>query len=129
MPYFAWFGVLGMVLLYAAGIAILAAKRKNKPKPRRYHQVLGTGAAVSLTVHAVWANLEHVGQAIPIVGWVGLAALGLIFFGYGAASRAKKKRDKKWSELHWKVELAALVVASIHGAWFIWRIIQSKHTA
>ncbi len=84
MPYFAWFGILGLVLLYAAAIVMFLVKQKNMIKLRRYHSVLGRGAAISLTVHAVWANLSHVGQAIPLLGWVGLLAIAAVYFGYYA---------------------------------------------
>lgn len=123
MPHFAWFGILGLVLLYAAGIVMLLAKRKNMPKLRRYHPTLGTGAAVSLTLHAVWANLHHVGRCIPLFGWIGLLALAGILFGYYAINRAKKTWDKQWSELHWKVQLASTAIATIHAVWFILRIL------
>lgn len=123
MPYFAWFGILGLVLLYAAAIVMFLVKQKNMIKLRRYHSVLGRGAAISLTVHAVWANLSHVGQAIPLLGWVGLLAIAAVYFGYYAILRAKKTGDKKWSQLHWQVMLGSLLVATIHAAWYIYRIL------
>lgn len=123
MPYFAWFGILGLVLLYAAAIVMFLVKQKNMIKLRRYHSVLGRGAAISLTVHAVWANLSHVGQAIPLLGWVGLLAIAAVYFGYYAILRAKKTGDKKWSQLHWQVMLGSSLVATIHAAWYIYRIL------
>jgi hypothetical protein len=123
MPYFAWFGILGLVLLYAAAIVMFLVKQKNMIKLRRYHSVLGRGAAISLTVHAVWANLSHVGQAIPLLGWVGLLAIAAVYFGYYAILRAKKTGDKKWSQLHWQVMFGSLLVATIHAAWYIYRIL------
>ncbi|NLM53710.1 MAG: hypothetical protein GX195_02125 [Firmicutes bacterium] len=123
MPHFVWFGILGLVLLYAAGIITFLVKRKNIVKFRRYHPVLGTGGAVSLTIHAVWANLDHAGHSIPPVGWIGLVAIAAVFFGYYAAEKAGKARDKKWGAIHWKVQLAALVIATCHAAWFMARIL------
>ena len=38
-------------------------------------------------------------------------------------NRAKKVRDRKWTELHWKVGLASVVVATAHGAWFALKIL------
>jgi hypothetical protein len=123
VPYFVWFGILGLLLLYAAGIVMFLVKKKAMVKLRRHHEILGTGAAVSLTVHGVWANLDHAGHAMPLFGWVGILALAGVFFGYYAMNRAKKVRDRKWTEFHWKVGLASVVVATAHGAWFALRIL------
>lgn len=123
MPYFVWFGILGLILLYAAGITILLAKYKDMPHLRRHHPILGRAAAIVLTVHAIWANLNHRGHTLPLFGWVGLLAIAGIFFGYYAAILARKTRDKKWSDIHWKVQVASTIVATLHAGWFIYRII------
>ena len=122
MPYFAWFGSLGLVLLYAALTTVLLAKYKDMPNVRRHH-LLGRAAAIVLTVHAIWANLNHRGHALPLFGWVGLLAIAGIFFGYYAALLVKKTRDKKWSDMHWKVQVASTVIATLHAGWFSYRIL------
>lgn len=123
MPHFVWFGILGLVLLYAAGIVMFLAKKKNKVQLRRYHPLLGSGGAISLAVHAVWANVSHFGHSIPLLGWVGLVAVAGVLFGYYAISRATKTGDKKWRQIHWQVELGALVLATFHAIWFLIRIL------
>lgn len=123
MPNFAWFGILGLALLYAAGVVMFLAKRKNVIHLRRYHPLLGSAGALSLAAHAVWVNLTHLGQSRPLLGWVGLVAIAGVLFGYYAISRAKKKVDRKWRKIHWQVELGALVLATIHGISFLIRIL------
>ena len=71
-------------------------------------------------VHGVWANLDPQGMPLFLDG-VGILARG---FSLGTMmNRAKKVRDRKWTELHWKVGLASVVVATAHGAWFALRIL------
>ena len=50
MPYFVWFGVLGLLLLYAAGITMLLAKQRGKVQLRRYHPLLGSGQPFLLSM-------------------------------------------------------------------------------
>lgn len=123
MPNFVWFGILGLILLYAAAIIMFLAKQKNKVQLRRYHPMLGSGAAVSLVIHAVWANLAHLGHPLPLLGWVGLVAVAGVLFGYYAISCANKTGDKKWRQIHWQVELGALSLATFHAIWFLTRIL------
>ena len=52
MPYFAWFGILGLVLLYAAAIVMFLVKQKNMIAPALSLSAWQR-AAISLTVHAV----------------------------------------------------------------------------
>ena len=78
---------------------------------------------MSLTVHGVWANLDH-GHAMPLLDGLGFWPAGG-FFGYYAMNRAKKVRDRKWTELHWKVGLASVVVATA-GAWFALRFLEGE---
>ena len=42
--------------------------KKSQVKLRRHHEILGTGAAVSLTVHG-WANL--ITRGMPCLFWMG----------------------------------------------------------
>ena len=79
MPYFVWFGVLGLLLLYAAGITMFLAKRKNMPHLRRHHSV-GQGGAFSLAVHAVLV-LDHMGRSIPLLGGLGWLPFSECFSG------------------------------------------------
>lgn len=125
MPHFVWFGIFGLLLLYAAGIVMFLAKQKNQVHLRRYHPLLGGVGAISLAVHAVWANVRHLGHTFPLMGWVGLLAIALVFFGYYAMARARKTKDKKWRQIHWQVELGALIIATSHALWFITRILRS----
>ncbi len=125
MPYFVWFGILGVLLLYAAGIVMFLVRQKNQVHLRRYHPLLGGVGATSLAVHAVWANVLHLGHPFPLMGWVGLIAIAGVGFGYYAISRAKKTKDKKWRQLHWQVGSGALIIATSHALWFITRILGS----
>ncbi len=115
MPHFGWFGILGLILLYAAAIVMFLAKQKNKVHLRRYHPLLGSAAAISLAIHAVWTNILHLGQSHPLMGWLGLIAIAGVYFGYYAISKAQKTKDKKWRHTHWQVELGALIVATFHA--------------
>ncbi|MCK9525484.1 MAG: hypothetical protein M0R49_06105 [Limnochordia bacterium] len=123
MPHFVWLGILGLLLLYAAAVVMFLAKQKNQVHLRRYHPWLGSGAALSLAGHAIWVNLSHLGQALPLMGWIGLLAIAGVYFGYYAISRAKKAKDKTWRQIHWRVELVALILATFHALWFITRIL------
>lgn len=123
MPNFVWFGILGLILLWAAGIVMLLVKQRNMVHLRSYHPLLGSIAAISLAVHAVWANLTHLGHSMPLFGWVGLVAVGGVLFGYFAISRARKTGDPAWRQVHVLVELASLVLATAHAFWFITRIL------
>ncbi|HHT42057.1 MAG TPA: hypothetical protein GX014_01455 [Firmicutes bacterium] len=125
MPYFVWFGVLGLLLLYAAGITMFLAKRKNMPHLRRHHSLLGKGAAFSLAVHAVWANLDHMGRSVPLLGWIGLAAIFGVFLGYCAILRTQRVGGRKWSRLHWQIQLLSMVIATVHAAWMIVRVLSA----
>jgi hypothetical protein len=122
VPNFAWFGILGLALLYAAGVVMFLAKQKNMIHLRRYHPLLGSAGALSLAAHAVWVNLTHFGQSRPLLGWVGLVAIAGVLFGYYAISRARKTADRKWRKIHWQVERGALVLATVHGISFLIRI-------
>jgi len=123
VPYFVWFGVLGLLLLYAAGITMLLAKQRGKVQLRRYHPLLGSGAALSLAVHAVWANVSHFGRSLPLLGWVGLLAIAGVCFGYYAISRAQRTGNRLWRRIHSQVGLGALVTATFHALWLIIRIL------
>jgi hypothetical protein len=125
VPYFVWFGILGLLLLYAAGIVMFLAKRKGKVHLRRYHPLLGSAAALSLAVHAVWANISHFGRSLPLLGWLGLLAAAAVCVGYYAMSRAQRGGDRIWRSIHWQVELGALIAASVHALWFLTRILGS----
>lgn len=125
VPHFVWFGILGLLLLYSAGIVMFLAKQKNQVRLRRYHPLLGSAGAISLAVHAVWANILHLGQSHPLMGWVGLLAIAGVYFGYYAITRAQKTKDKKWRQIHWQAELAALIIATSHALWFLTRILGS----
>ncbi len=125
MPHFVLFGILGLLLLYAAGIVMFLSKQRNHAHLRRYHPLLGGAGAISLAVHAVWANLLHLGQAHPLMGWIGLIAIAGVYFSYYAISRAKRTKDKKWRQIHWQAGLGALIIATSHALWFITRILGS----
>lgn len=118
MPSFAFFGLLGLLLLYAAVVFMGAAKRQNKPRLWGVHTVLGTLAAVSLAIHIVWANLSSGGE-IHLLGGIGLAAISGVLGGGYAAGKFGKTRDQRWLSIHWKVELAALVLATCHAVGMI----------
>ena len=123
VPHFVWFGILGLLLLYTAGIVMFLAKQKKQVHLRRYHSLLGSGGAISLAIHAVWANILHLGHSHPLMGVIGLIAIAGVYFGYYAISRAKKTKDKKWRQIHWRVGLGALIIATSHALWFITRIL------
>ncbi len=125
MPLFAWFGILGLLLLYAVGIVMFLAKQKNRVHLRRYHPLLGNAGAISLAVHAVWANVLHLGHSHPLMGLIGLLAIAGVYFGYYAISRAKRTKEKKWRQIHWQAELGSLIIATAHAFWFTSRILGS----
>lgn len=122
MPYFVWFGISGLLLLYAAGIVMFLAKKKKQVHLRRYHPMLGGVGAIFLAVHAIWPNLSRLGRP-SLMALIGLIAIAGVYFGIYAISRARKTRDKKWRQIHWKVELVALILATFHALWFIARIL------
>ncbi|MDI9442205.1 MAG: hypothetical protein QM392_08765 [Bacillota bacterium] len=123
MPYFVWFGILGLLLLAAAGVVMLLVKWKDMIHLRRYHAPLGKAAAVSLAVHALWANIVHLGRDHQLLGVVGLLAIAGVLFGYYSITRARNTGEKNWRHIHWQVELGALVVAAVHGISFLVRIL------
>ncbi|HKM42950.1 MAG TPA: hypothetical protein VJZ70_03055 [Limnochordia bacterium] len=125
MPHFAWFGISGLLLLYTAGIFMFLAKQKRRGHLRRYHPLLGAAGAISLAIHAVWANVLHLGQSHPLLGLVGLVAIAGVYFGYYAISRARQTKDKRWRTIHWQAELGALIIATSHALWFLSRILGS----
>lgn len=125
MPHFVWFGLLGLLLLYAAGIGMFLARQRNQIHLRRYHPLLGKAGAMPLAVHAIWVNILHLGQSFPLMGWVGLATIAGVCFGYYAISQAKKTKSKKWRQIHWQTELGALIIATSHAFWFLTRILGS----
>lgn len=122
MPYFVWFGILGLLLLYAAGIVMLLVKGRKMHQLRKYHPTLGRVGVICLVIHAVWANLTHLGHSLPLMGWVGLAGVVGILFGAYSISRAKGG-EGEWRSIHWRVALASLVLATAHALWFLIRIL------
>lgn len=125
VPHFVWFGILGLLLLYTSGIFMFLAKQRDLVHLRRYHPWLGMGGSISLAIHAVWANVLHLGQPHPLLGLVGLLAVSGVYFGYYAISRARKTKDNKWRKIHWQVELGAVLIATFHALWFLSRILGS----
>ena len=123
MPYFAYFGILGLVLLWATAIVMFLAKQRNLVHLRRYHPLLGTMGVLSLAVHAVWVNLTHLGEARPLLGWLGLLTLAGVLLGYFPNSLAKRTGDRKWRKFHWPMELGALVIATFHAVSLLIRIL------
>jgi len=123
VPHFVWFGILGLLLLYTSEIVMFLAKKKSQVHLRRYHPWLGTVGAISLAIHAVWANLLHVGQPHPLLGFIGLTAIAGVYLGYFAMSMAKKVKVKRWRKIHWQIELGALMIATFHALWFLIRIL------
>ena len=122
MPHFVWFGILGLVLLYAAGIITFLVKRKNIVKFRRYHRCwVPEGGELG--------DPRRVGQPrsrrpLHSTGWVDWAGghRGSILWVL-CGGKGREARDKKWGAIHWKVQLAALVIATCHAAWFMARIL------
>jgi hypothetical protein len=110
---------------YTSGIFMFLAKQKNLVYLRRYHPWLGMGGSISLAIHAVWANVLHLGQPHPLLGLVGLLAISGVYFGYYAISRARKTKDNKWRKIHWQVELGAVLIATFHALSFLSRILGS----
>jgi hypothetical protein len=70
VPNFAWFGILGLALLYAAGVVMFLAKRKNMIHLRRHHPLLGSAGRYPLlptlcgSILPILANHVH-----PWGGW------------------------------------------------------------
>ncbi len=55
MPLYGWLGVITLILFHVAAIIMAIARKKRKPRLRKYHVWLAASALVLATIHGIWA--------------------------------------------------------------------------
>ncbi len=55
LPFFGWLGVVGVLGIWTAVIIMQIARKKKKPKMRKWHVYIGGISLIIATIHGLWA--------------------------------------------------------------------------
>ena len=123
MPYFVWFGVLGLLLLYAAGITMFLAKRKNMPHLRRHH--LCWARQLSALLFMLFGPISIIWVA-PFPCWVDWAgchfrSVSRVLCDFADAAGWRQEMEPAALQ----IQLLSMIIATVHAAWMIVRVLSA----